>query len=77
MGKGYSFWDRIEKQEKFVNEKMNSGDMDYLKGKYSDKQIKGYLRQEHCGTRKPGSNDYVLSRDIKSPSTSFSTKYKY
>lgn len=65
---------RIEVQERYVTRRMKDGDMIYLKklrdtffnpgaDKYSDNQIKGYLRQEYNHTRH--SDDYVLDSDLR------------
>lgn len=58
------FWSDVKKQERYVQDKMNSGSTDYLKEKgYSSRKIKGYLRQDYHGSRQ--SDSYVLDSDIR------------
>ena len=60
MGSSPSFDRDIERQEKYVNSQFSSV-RKQIKNHYSDKQIRGKLRQEffHTGNK----NDYVLESD--------------
>ncbi|WP_115704933.1 hypothetical protein [Legionella sainthelensi] len=70
MGNKSSFEKSIETQEKYVKKRMKDPDMNHLKHgffkdgheKYSDRQLKSYLRQEYNNTRK--SNSYVSDHDL-------------
>ncbi|KTC93945.1 hypothetical protein [Legionella cincinnatiensis] len=70
MGNTSSFEKSIEKQEAYVNKRMKDPDMSHLKHgffrdgheKYSNRQVKGYLRQEYHNTRRPDS--YVSDHDL-------------
>ncbi|MFT4553047.1 MAG: hypothetical protein ACI9S8_001681 [Chlamydiales bacterium] len=61
---------RVDAQEQWVNSTMQSGGVKQLQGmkgesggrKYSNRQIKGMLRQNYWNTRE--SNSYVLDRDV-------------
>ncbi|WP_115708973.1 hypothetical protein [Legionella sainthelensi] len=70
MGNTSSFEKSIAKQEEYVKKRLKDPDMNRLKHgffrdgheKYSERQIKGYLRQEYNNTRKP--NSYVSDHDL-------------
>ncbi|KTD59104.1 hypothetical protein Lsan_2455 [Legionella santicrucis] len=71
MGNTSSFEKSIENQEAYVKKRMNDPDMGHLKHgffkndgheKYSNRQIKGYLRQEFNNARRPDS--YVSDHDL-------------
>lgn len=70
MGNTSSFEKSIAKQEEYVKKRMKDPDMNHLKHgffrdgheKYSERQVKGYLRQEYNHTRKP--NSYVSDQDL-------------
>ncbi len=57
--------DRIACQEKYVNNELSKikSSSSYNSSKYTDRQIKGALRQEYNGYRSESSNDYVTSSD--------------
>jgi hypothetical protein len=71
----------IEVQEKWVSSEMQGNEVRELKKltsseggrKYTDRQIKGLLRQQYWGTRK--SNSYVLDQDVSKVGLSKLGKY--
>ena len=65
-------WYSIEAQEQHVKERMKDPDMKRMMGlfgpsghrKYTDRQLKGTLRGDYHGVRKP--NDYTRDCDLRS-----------